>query len=622
MGADYVDSAPFNLSTVHEESNSCTPIIFILTPGSDPTAILLKFAEDLGLISKRFFSLSLGQGQGPIAEKIIKDGVQYGNWVLLQNCHLAKSWMPELKAICEEFMPDSTHPEFRLWLTSYPVDYFPMSVLQQGMKITNEPPKGLRSNIIKSYLSDPINNNEWFESNKQPKHFKRLLYSLCFFHAVVQERREFGPIGWNIPYEFNETDLSISTKQLMIFLNEYDDVQFDALRYLIGECNYGGRVTDDWDRRCLNTLIFRFYSPALLENGVDYHFDETGEYYAPDENEYEKFLKYTRNLPPATRPGVFGLHNNADISKEQNQTASLMESIIKIEGSLLSRGSGHSTNDMILNMIEDILKCLPKRYDHEEAIRKYPTDYLQSMNTVLVQELVRFNKLLKSIESSANDVTKATKGLIVITDELESVAESILLGKIPQMWLRYSYPSIKSLADYIKDLIQRLNQMQSWLDNGPPRIFWLPGFFFTQAFLTGAQQNFSRKYTIPIDLLSFEYDILEDNVHSIPTDGVYVSGLFLEGAKWSGFHRYLVESLPRVLYDAMPIIWIKPIKRAERAVRHTYDCPLYKTTERRGVLSTTGHSTNFVIAIDLACAPGHKPEHWILRGCCLLCQLN
>lgn len=142
MGAQYVDSPPFDLASIFIETNSCMPIVFILTAGSDPTATLLKFAEDQGYIDKRFFSLSLGQGQGPIAEKIIGEGIKYGNWILLQNCHLAKSWMPELKRICESLSPDSTHPEFRLWLTSYPVDYFPMSILQQSMKITNEPPKG------------------------------------------------------------------------------------------------------------------------------------------------------------------------------------------------------------------------------------------------------------------------------------------------------------------------------------------------------------------------------------------------------------------------------------------------------------------------------------------------
>lgn len=243
-------------------------------------------------------------------------------------------------------------------------------------------------------MNNPINDPEWFESCKQPSTFKRLLFSLCFFHAVSQERREFGPIGWNIPYEFNESDLSISLRQLIMFLNEYEEVQFEALRYMTGECNYGGKVTDSFDRVCLNTLIRRFYSPLLLDMGEDYHFDDGSEYYAPDLDSYEDFVRHIQNLPDSAKPGVFGLHNNADIKRGLNNTEALMESIMKIEGSSGGGVAMASQNERILSMVEDILDRLPDNFDYDAAMRKYPTDYLQSMNTVLVQEIVRFNRLL------------------------------------------------------------------------------------------------------------------------------------------------------------------------------------------------------------------------------------
>ena len=154
----------------------------------------------------RFQALSLGQGQAPIATRMLKEGVKEGHWVFLANCHLSLSWMPQLDKLVEQLQVDVPHKDFRLWLSSSPNPDFPIAILQAGIKMTTEPPKGLKANMKRIYQL--VTEDQFGRCHKQEK-YKKLLFSLSFFHSILIERRKFGMLGWNVVYGFNDSDFEV-----------------------------------------------------------------------------------------------------------------------------------------------------------------------------------------------------------------------------------------------------------------------------------------------------------------------------------------------------------------------------------------------------------------------------
>jgi dynein heavy chain len=276
MGQFFVESIDGSMETICADTTYCTPLVFVLSTGADPLAALLKYAESLGY-EDRLKRISLGQGQAQKANDLVNESCKNGNWVMLQNCHLSASYMPELEALVQGFFEGEINPEFRLFLTSAPSPDFPVSVLQVSVKLTTEPPRGIRANMKRTYGNT---NDEILEScSRKPEVWCKLSFGLAFFHAILQERRKFGPLGWNVRYEFNDSDLDTSQTMLKNFLMEQEEIPWDAMLYVTGAINYGGRVTDEWDQRCLNTALKVVYNEDALVDG--YLFSDSGKYYAP-----------------------------------------------------------------------------------------------------------------------------------------------------------------------------------------------------------------------------------------------------------------------------------------------------------------------------------------------------
>jgi len=285
--------------------------------------------------------ISLGQGQDREAVMMMEEGQKAGNWVCLQNCHLYISWMPELERMQEKQDEGLTSPDYRLWLTTTSSPEFPVPVLQSGIKLTNEPPKGLKANISRTFEEL---GSEVYESCVKPREYKKMVFALAYFHAAILERRKYGAIGWNERYEWMNSDFQCSNSQLLLFLTEQPEVPYVALNYIVAQVNYGGRVTDDRDIRTMNSMLRKYFCPEVMND--NYKLSKLEMYYAPPEGTFEQMNEYLEGLPLDEDPEVFGLHSNANMIYENNVVRDFMGSVLLIQPRLASGGAAKTPEQM------------------------------------------------------------------------------------------------------------------------------------------------------------------------------------------------------------------------------------------------------------------------------------
>ncbi|MED6232426.1 Dynein heavy chain 10, axonemal, partial [Ataeniobius toweri] len=611
MGEKYVQPPVISFASVYEQSSPFSPILFILSPGCDPAGDLMKLAEASGFGGSKSRFLAMGQGQEKVALDLLEKAASRGLWLMLQNCHLLVKWLKELeKALDRITKPD---PNFRLWITTNPIKDFPVGILQMSLKVVTEPPSGLKLNMRATYSRV---SHESLTACPHPL-FKGLVYVLAFFHAVVQERRKYGKIGWNVPYDFSESDFSVCMEILNTYLtkayNQGDsDIPWGCLKYLIGEVMYGGRVIDSFDRRILSVYMDEYLGDFLFSTFRQFHFfkNKDVDYRIPPSGPKTVYIEEIENMPLANTPEVMGLHSNVEIGYYTLAVKEMWTHLIDLQPQTGESSGGITREEQISQVAQDIQNKVPELFDMDVVRKTFGTD-VSPTSVVLLQELERFNKLVDRMQQSLAELIRALAGEVGMSSELDEVARALFNGHIPAVWKKLAPETLKSLGSWMSHFKRRYEQYESWVNEGEPKVMWLSGLHIPESYLTALVQAACRNNGWPLDLSTLYTEVTryrsEDEITERPRQGCFVSGLFLEGADWDMENSCLMKSKPKALVVELPVLRVIPVETRRLRLQNTLRTPVYTTSMRRNAMGV-----GLVFEADLFTTL--HISHWVLQG--------
>ena len=616
-GARFVDcDATLNslevLDNTLKDSTPATPIYFILSPGADVVADVDKLATTYGFVKgQSYHNVSMGQGQDRVAMEKLEMGHKQGHWVILNNVHLMPTWLTELEKKLDLFLQEGSHERFRVFLTSDPSKAIPIGVLNRSIKLTNEPPTGLKANLKRAFCSFT---KEFIDESESKT--RAILFGLCHFHAIMIERKKFGPKGFNMMYPFSLGDLRDSSVCLNNYMeNAGSKIPWEDLRYIFGQIMYGGHIVNDFDRLLCVTYLDHFLRDELLDEMELFPFNE-GEkvsFKSPSPTTYVRYLEHIEENLKGDTPIAFGLHPNAEIGFRTDQSEVLFRTLQELQPrEAAGDDDSQSPQRVAENQLMDIQDRFGEtRFDMEE-IASAMEDGRGPFQNVFMLECEQVDKLMAEIIRSLSELNLGFAGELTMSDAMEALMNSLFLDRVPESWAKLAWPSLRPLAGWLHNLQERLNQLQEWIANPLeiPRVTWLSGLVNPQSFLTAIRQQTAQRTSQELDKLIIQTDVTKKQIDDVDThsrDGAFVHGLSLQGARWDMSGGVVQKSNPREMYFQMPVINCRAVGSDKADEKGVYQCPVYKT-EQRG--------PTFVFRAQLRTKS--PASRWIMAGVALL----
>ncbi|CDJ52733.1 Dynein heavy chain, related [Eimeria brunetti] len=563
LGTQYTCPPQLELSKALDESTPLTPLIFILSPGSDPIGSIKVLAARISLPEDHLHFLSLGQGQIKAAEKVLQEASDLENrgGEDVAECPNYKRWLFSL-ALFHSIISERRKFGALGWNKAYEWTVFDFRVSQQSLFEAASVDEDRMSWDRILFLTADIH----YGGRVTDQMDQRLLTSLLkrCFAASELESQVADPVlkGYVLPPDYCYEDIMEFAMCLPV----------DTAPDILG-LDSGAAVV---------------YVSSEVENNVN--------------------LK------------VFTHFFN--IWYKEMQSNQLLDSLVCAHREMQTHAGGNR-DESLISMITDVLSKVPEDISVENAsggvLELHENSQtglceLTPLSNFLKGELCNYNALLAFIRRSLTQLLEALRGWCVMTEDLDNLSKDLYFQKVPTAWIAASYPSKLSLSAWLYDLRTRTNSTRQWAQNGPPKVFDIATFYNPQSFFKAALRVVARALKEPPSSLALSADFTDlenkDSPQAPEEVEIFITGISLQGAVWSTEDRLLRDANPREMFQQMPPIHLVPkLPNAEQDKR--YRCPVYRTADRAAC-------ADVVTFLDLP--TDDDPDKWVQRSVALLCE--
>ncbi|CAK8687664.1 unnamed protein product [Clavelina lepadiformis] len=591
---------------VEKHIKASEPILMCSLPGYDAS----NRVDDLATNSNtQISSIAIGSSEGfQQAEKAINTASRTGRWVMLKNVHLAPRWLTQLEKKLHNLQP---HPSFRLFLTMEISPKIPVNLLRSGRVFVFEPPPGIKANMLSTFSR--IATAERMQ--RMPAERSRLYFLLAWFHAVVQERLCYVPLGWTKIYEFNDSDLRFACDTIDTWVDAVgmgrDNIPpakmpWKALCTLFSQAVYGGRIDNDFDQRLLNSFLERIFTSSSFEQGYGLvHNQECLLNINVPESalRQQDFVEWTERLPEKQTPAWLGLPNNAEklllishgseIIRKLLQTQALDEDDDLHHDDLVKDQTNDQTQTFANTGTPQWMKTLLLSAQNWKSLIPAHLNALQRTSENIKNPLYRFFErevnlgigLLKVVCLDLDEIIAICSGRKKQTNYHRTLISMLTKGILPNLWNKYKVPAGWTVTQWISDFGERVQQLHkiSTARNAKAlksHSIWMGGLFVPEAFLTATRQYVAQVHNYSLEELQLHVNVTNENISDFDEKTFAITGLILQGANCQNNRLHLCSDISTKLPLTL-LSWEK-----SGATNDKISLPVYRNGMRSDLLFT------------------------------------